>query len=160
MLFVCIANVVWEKEMHLNVFANIQFKWWEGEDEEEIERVSVFSSGDKAHSMFVYKASRMYILYIVDLPNLCSVSDVVYRSVPAGCVVRTFVCVAIDVFSYVRFSSLCSSFQFPFPLSFFSSSCAELVLDELAYDGLSFRICAIKVFWVLYFAHGKALWMS
>lgn len=43
-------------------------------------------------------------------------------------------------------SPLCSSFQFPFPLSFFSSSCAELVLDELAYDGLSFRICAIKVF--------------
>lgn len=30
----------------------------------------------KAHSMFVYRASWMYILYIVDLPNLCRVSQI------------------------------------------------------------------------------------
>lgn len=44
-----------------------------------------------------------------------------------------------------------------FSVSFFLFSflCAKVVLEELAYDGLSFRICAIKVFWVLYFAQGK-----
>lgn len=52
---------------------------------------------------------------------------------------------------HVTFYSVCSSFQ----ISLFFLLCAKLVLDELAYVGLSFRICAIKVFWVLYFAQGK-----
>lgn len=60
----------------------------------------------KAHSMFVYKASWMYILYIVDLPNVCSVSEIMlsivvwdFAPLPPGSVIRTFVCAVINVFS-------------------------------------------------------------
>lgn len=96
--------------------------------------------------MFVYKASWMYILYIVDLPNLCSVSQMMlfivvcsFAPLPQGCLI-TFVCAVINVFSR---QVLC---LLVFSVSSFSSSAKLVVLDELAYDGLSFRICAIKVF--------------
>lgn len=101
----------------------------------------------------------VYFVYCWFAKSMFYVRDnVVYSSVrlcsplPPGCLIRTFVCAVINVFSYVRFFFLCLSFQFPVVFFFL---CAKLVLDELAYDGLSFRICAIKVFWVLYFAQGK-----
>lgn len=93
----------------------------------------------------------MYILYIVDLPNLCSVSRmmsfvIVCRFAPFATriLMRTFVCAVINVFSHqvLRLLVSCLVFFSPRFLLFFR---AELVvLDELAYDGVSFRICAIK----------------
>lgn len=115
----------------------------------------------KAHSMFVYKASWMYILYIVDLPNVCSVSEIMlsivvwdFAPLPPGCVIRTFVCAVINVFSCQVL--LCLSF--PFPFFFFLPP--VLVLDKLAYDGLSFRNMCNKSVLSFVFCPRKALWMS
>lgn len=84
----------------------------------------------------------------------CVSANVVYSSArlcspPPGCLIRTFVCAVINCLLSCQI--LLSLFSFLF--SFFL--CEKLVLDELAFYGLSFRICAIKVFWVLYFAQGK-----
>lgn len=144
----CIANVLWENKMHLNVCQYsvqkvskggsgtesslwIQHLWFEWIYQTLLLLPRTFFPPLlwrktfeilEAHSMFVYKASWMYILYIVDLPNLCSVSQmmlflVVWDSAPSPpgwCLRRTFVCAVINVFTYVRFFFVCLSFQFPF----------------------------------------------
>lgn len=76
----------------------------------------------------------------------CVTDDVVYSSVQlcsfATRMSNKNICLCSNLMSFhVRF---CVQLSFQFLLFFL---CAKLVvLDELAYDGLSFRICAIKVF--------------
>lgn len=53
------------------------------------------------------------------------------------------ICLCSNQCLYIRQVLLC---LLVFSVSFSFFLCAKLVLDELAYDGLSFRICAIKVF--------------
>lgn len=72
--------------------------------------------------------------------------DVVYGSVQLrSLATRMFnknICLCGNLMSF--HVGFCVHLSFQFPLFFL---CAKLVvLDELAYDGLSFRICAIKVF--------------
>lgn len=56
--------------------------------------------------------------------------------------------------NYGLFTSASSSARL-FSLLFSSSVEEVVVRDELAYDGLSFRICAIKVLLSFVFAQGK-----
>lgn len=86
----------------------------------------------------------------------CVTDNVVYSSVRlcslATRMLNKNICLCSNQCLFICQVLLCllvSSVSFSFFL------CAKLVLDELAYDGLSFKICAIKVFWVLYFAQGK-----
>lgn len=106
----------------------------------------------EAHSMFVYKASWMYILYIVDLPNLCSVSQILLLIV--GMFTKNICsCSNQRLFTsgFFFFFFVCLSPRF----FLLSSSVRFSIRWTYASDGLSFRKCAIKVFWVLYFAQGK-----
>lgn len=140
----CIANVSWENKCTL-MFASVQSKGREEESNRSWKRFNesprlneslnfmCFSpalclSCDvwtlKAHSVFVYRASWMYILYIVDLPNLCSVSQimlflVVWDSLLATRTFSKSICPCSNRCLFIRQVPLC---LLVFSVSFFSSS--------------------------------------